>query len=203
VIIVRYVDDFVLGFQHRDDAVRFLDALTARLSRFHLELHPDKTRLIEFGRFAAEDRQRRGEGKPETFAFLGFTHYCGKTTKGRFKVGRKTLRKKKIVKLADLKEQLRKRMHDTVPRTGAWLERVLEGHYRYYGVPGNSWAMAFFRDQVTQLWYRALRRRSQKGRLTWERMNRLVRRWLPVPKIRHPYPNQRFDVITCGRSPVR
>jgi len=203
VIIVRYVDDFVLGFQYRDDAVRFLDALTARLSRFHLELHPDKTRLIEFGRFAAEDRQRRGEGKPETFAFLGFTHYCGKTKKGRFKVGRKTLRKKKIVKLADLKEQLRKRMHDPVPRTGAWLKRVLEGHYRYYGVPGNSWAMAFFRDQVTQLWYRALRRRSQKGRLTWERMNRLVRRWLPVPKIRHPYPNQRFDVITCGRSPVR
>ena len=203
VIIVRYVDDFVLGFQYRDDAVRFLDALKARLNRFHLELHPDKTRLIEFGRFAAEDRQRRGEGKPETFGFLGFTQYCGKTKAGRFRVGRKTLRKKAIGKLADLKQKIRQRMHDPVPRTGAWLKRVLEGHYRFYGVPGNSYAMSFFRDQVTHLWRQALRRRSQKHRLTWERMNRLACRWLPLPRIQHPYLNQRFDVITQGRSPVR
>jgi RNA-directed DNA polymerase len=203
MIVVRYVDDFVIGFQYRDDAMRLLEALKARLNRFHLELHPDKTRLIEFGRFAAEDRQRRGEGKPAIFDFLGFTHYCGKTRAGRFKVGRKTRRKKAIAKLAELKEEIRRRMHDPIPKTGAWLTRVLEGHYRYYGVPGNSWAMGFFRDKVTRLWRHALCRRSQKGRVTWERMNRLARRWLPLPKIRHPHPNQRFDVITQGRSPVR
>lgn len=205
VIIVRYVDDFVLGFQHRDDAEGFLAALKARLERFHLELHPDKTRLIEFGRYATERRQRRGEGKPETFDFLGFTHYCGKTRADKFKVGRKTQRKKTVAKLASLKAEIRRRMHASVPATGAWLARVLDGHYRYYGVPGNSAAMAFFRDQVTFLWRLTLRRRSQKGRLTWERMARLARRWLPQPTIRHPYPDQRLrlGVITQGRSPVR
>lgn len=203
VIIVRYVDDFVIGFQHRADAERFLAALEERLKRFHLELHPDKTRLIEFGRFAAERRQRRGEGKPETFDFLGFTHYCGKTKAGKFKVGRKTRRKTMVAKLARLKEELRCRMHASVAETGAWLTRVLDGHYRYYGVPGNSAAMAFFRDQVTFLWRQALRRRSQTVRLTWDRMSRLARRWLPLPKIRHPYPHQRFSVLTQGRSPVR
>ena len=203
VIVVRYVDDFVIGFQHRDDALQCLSALKARLAQYHLELHPDKTRLIEFGRFAAERRQRRGEGKPETFDFLGFTHFCGKTRAGKFKVGRKTKRKAATAKLAGLKEQLRKRMHDPVPKTGAWLHKVLNGHYRYYGVPGNSAAMAFFRDRLTVLWRLALRRRSQKGQLTWERMDRLARRWLPLPSIQHPYPDQRLRVITQGRSPVR
>ncbi len=195
VIAVRYVDDFVLGFEHREDAIRCTAALKERLAEFHLELHPDKTRLIEFGRFAADQRQRRGEGKPETFDFLGFTHYCGKTSKGRFQVSRKTRRKKTVAKLADLKEQIRRRMHDPVPKTGAWLTQVLAGHYRYYGVPGNSAAMALFRDRVTRLWRRALSRRSQKGYVNWERMQRLARKWLPVPRIYHPYPNRRFDVI--------
>lgn len=203
VLIVRYVDDFAVCFQHRDDAEKFLVALKERLANFHLELHPEKTRLLFFGRFATEDRQRRGRGKPETFDFLGFTHYCGKTRAGRFKVGRKTRRKTMVAKLALLKEQIRKRMHAPVPVTGAWLGRVLQGHYQYYGVPGNSNSMAFYRDQVTRLWRQALRRRSQKARMTWERMNRYAVRWLPHPKIRHPYPSQRFDVITQGRSPVR
>lgn len=195
VIIVRYVDDFVLGFQHREDATRCLAALKERLARFHLELHPDKTRLVEFGRFAAENRERRTAGKPETFDFLGFTHYCGETRTGRFQVSRKTRRKTVVAKLAVLKERIRRRMHDPVPKTGAWLTKVLEGHYRYYGVPGNSAAMTLFRDRVTRHWRRALSRRSQKGYVNWDRMQRLARRWLPVPTIQHPYPNRRFDVM--------
>lgn len=196
VLIVRYVDDFVVCFQDRDDAEKFLAALKVRLANFQLELHPEKTRLLHFGRFASEDHNRRGDGsKPETFDFLGFTHYCGKTKAGRFKVGRKTRRKTVVTKLALLKEQIRKRMHAPVPVTGAWLGRVLKGHYQYYGVPGNSAAMAFYRDQVTRLWRQALRRRSQKARMTWERMHRYAVRWLPPPQICHPYPNQRFDVI--------
>ena len=195
MIFVRYVDDFVLGFQYADDARRFRQALQERLAKFHLELHPDKTRLLEFGRFAAENRRQRGERKPETFDFLGFTHYCGKTRGGRFKLGRKTLRKKKIAKLKSLKVQLRQRMHAPVPQTGAWLRQVLRGHYQYYAVPGNSAAMAFFREGVIRLWYTTLRRRSQKSGHTWQRMRRLVRRWLPHPRILHPWPNQRFDAI--------
>jgi group II intron reverse transcriptase/maturase len=203
VYVVRYVDDFVLGFQYEGDARRFLEALKARLARFHLELHPDKTRLIEFGRFATENRRRRGEGKPETFDFLGFTHYCAKTRAGKFRVGRKTLRKKAIAKLRGLKEQLRQRMHASIPEVGAWLRRVLTGHYNYYGVPGNSAAMEFFRDRLARLWYTTLRRRSHKARLPWDRMNRVLRRWLPTPHITHPWPEQRFGAITRGRSPVR
>jgi len=203
VLIVRYVDDFVVCFQYRDDADKFLAALKVRLANFHLELHPEKTRLLHFGRFASEDRQRRGKGKPETFDFLGFTHYCGKTRSGKFKVGRKTRRKTMVAKLALLKVQIRKRMHAPVPVTGAWLGRVLQGHYQYYGVPGNSGSMAFYRDQVTRLWRQALRRRSQKAKMTWDRMNRYAVRWLPHPKIYHPYPSQRLGVITQGRSPVR
>ncbi len=203
VIVVRYVDDFCIGFQYRDDALKCLAALKARLAQHGLELHPDKTRLLEFGRFASERRQRRGEGKPATFDFLGFTHFCGATRAGQYRVGRRTKRKKATAKLADLKEQLRRRMHASIPETGKWLTRVLDGHYRYYGVPGNSASMGFFRDRLTVLWRLALRRRSQKGQLTWVRMNRLARRWLPLPKIRHPYPSQRLRVSTCGRSPVR
>jgi group II intron reverse transcriptase/maturase len=195
VYVVRYADDFVLGFQHQDDAQRLLEALKRRLEEFHLELHPEKTRLIEFGRFAANDRQRRGEGKPETFNFLGFTHYCGKTKAGAFKVGRKTIRARMTAKLKALKEQLRARMHASVPAIGAWLTRVLSGHYRYFGVPGNSDAMHHYRDRLSRLWYATLRRRSQKTRLPWARMHRILDRWLPKPCITHPWPNKRFDAI--------
>jgi RNA-directed DNA polymerase len=195
IYVVRYADDFVLGFQHHDDAQRLLEALRQRLEEYHLELHPDKTRLIEFGRFAADNRQRRGEGKPETFNFLGFTHYCGKTKTGTFKVGRKTIRARMTAKLKTLKEQIRNRMHATVAETGAWLGRVLTGHYRYFGVPGNIDAMQHFRDRLSRLWYTTLRRRSHKARLTWVRMHCLLVRWLPQPRIVHPWPDQRFDAI--------
>jgi group II intron reverse transcriptase/maturase len=203
LIVVRYVDDFVMGFQYREDALACLNALKTRLTKYRLELHPEKTRLIEFGRYATERRQGRGEGKPATFDFLGFTHFCGTTRAGQFKVGRKTKRKTATAKLQVLKELLRKRMHAPVPRVGAWLSRVLKGHYRYYGVPGNIAAMGFFRDRLTLLWRLALRRRSQNGNVTWARMNRLALRWLPQPTIQHPYPDQRFRVTTQGRSPVR
>jgi len=195
VYVVRYADDFVLGFQYQDDAKRLLEALKRRLAEFHLELHPEKTRLIEFGRFAASNRQRRGEGKPETFNFLGFTHYCGKKKSGAFKVGRKTIRAKMTAKLKALKEQLRKRMHAPVAEIGAWLARVLEGHYQYFGVPGNSEAMQHFRDRLARLWYTTLRRRSQKTRLPWARMHRILEHWLPRPRITQPWPDQRFDAI--------
>jgi len=195
VYVVRYADDFVLGFQHQDDAQRLLEALKRRLEEFHLELHPEKTRLIEFGRFAADNRQRRGEGKPETFNFLGFTHFCGKTKTGAFKVGRKTIRARLTAKLKALKEQLRTRMHASIAEIGAWLARVLAGHYRYFGVPGNSDAMQHVRDRLSRLWYTTLRRRSQKTRLPWARMHRLIDRWLPRPRITHPWPDQRFDAI--------
>lgn len=204
MIVVRYADDFVLGFQYREDATRCLTELRARLAANRLELHPDKTRLIEFGRFAADNRRRRGErGAPETFDFLGFTHYCGKTRKGKFWLKRKTIRKRAGAKLRSVKEALRKRMHASVPEVGAWLGRVLEGHYQYFGVPGNGPSLNSFRERLTRLWYTVLRRRSQKSAMTWERMNRLARRWLPYPTIRHPYPYQRFGVTTQGRSPVR
>lgn len=193
VYVVRYVDDFVLGFQYERDARRFLEALQERLALFHLELHPDKTRLIEFGRFADDNRRRRGEGKPETFDFLGFTHFCTKTKAGKFRLGRKTQRKRAMTKLHGLKKQLRKRMHVPIPEVGKWLQRVLTGHYNYYGVPGNSPAMHLYRDRITRLWYTVLRRRSHKGRLRWDRMAKLIRRWLPLPRITHPWPDRRFD----------
>jgi group II intron reverse transcriptase/maturase len=203
VYAVRYLDDFVVGFQYADDARRFQEALIERLATFHLELHPDKTRLIEFGRFADESRRRRGGGKPETFHFLGFTHYCTKTRQGKFRVGRRTQRKRTQAKLKDLKEQLRKRMHMPIAEVGAWLARILRGHYQYYGVPGNSAAMAQYRDRISRLWYTVLRRRSHKGRLRWDQMSQQLRRWLPTPRITHPWPDARFDVTTRGRSPVR
>lgn len=193
VYVVRYADDFVLGFQYESDAQRLLEALKRRFKEYHLELHPEKTRLLEFGRFAAANRQRRGEGKPDTFNFLGFTHYCGKTKTGAFQVGRKTIQKRMLAKVKTLKERIRLRMHAPVAETGAWLERVITGHYRYFGVPGNIDAMQDFRDRVSRLWYTALRRRSQKSRFTWIRMHRLLVRWLPQPRIFHPWPGQRFD----------
>ena len=171
--------------------------------KFGLELHPDKTCLIEFGRFAAGNRKERGQGKPETFNFLGFTHICGRSRKGGFRVERRTIAKRLRSKLGEIKAELKHRFHDPIPELGAWLRSVLVGHYRYYGVPLNYDALRRFRKQVVRLWKRALSRRSQKGQVNWSRMARLARRWLPKPRIYHPYPNQRLDVITRGRSPVR
>jgi len=196
VIVVRYVDDIIVGFQYRDDAERFLGELRERFQKFNLELHPEKTRLIEFGRFAATNRRRRGKGKPETFNFLGLTHICGKTRKEKFRVIRQTMVQRVRAKLKELKIELRRRMHFPVPEVGRWLKSVLRGHYQYYGVPGNKYALNQIRHQVARLWYRVLLRRSQKKWLNWERMKRLIERWLPYPRIVHPYPNWGLCVST-------
>jgi RNA-directed DNA polymerase len=196
VIIVRYADDIIVGFQSRADAERFLTELRGRLAKFGLELHPEKTRLLEFGPFAAENRRRAGKGKPETFNFLGFTHICGKKRSGRFTVVRQTIRRRLQAKLSEVKAELRRRMHDPIPVVGRWLRSVVDGHLRYYGVPMNGRALFTFCFQVGRLWYRALRRRSQTARLTWERMRRLIARWLPPPRITHPYPLRRLGVVT-------
>ena len=203
VILCRFADDFLAGFQHRDDAERFLADLRDRFAQFGLELHPEKTRLIEFGRFAARDRQRRGDRKPETFEFLGFTHICATDRHGLFKLKRVTSKKKMRSKLKSVKTEMRRRMHHPIPEQGRWLARVLQGHYNYYAVPDNSEALHGFRRRVIRLWLQTLRRRSQKDRLTWKRMLDLEARWLPEPRILHPWPNRRFDAKTQGRSPVR
>ena len=184
--LVRYADDFVVGFQYKDDAERFHGDLRERLKQFNLELSEEKTRLIEFGRFAYTNRTDRGEGKPETFNFLGFTHICGKTRQGKFCVLRITMAKKVRAKLAELTLELRRRLHRPIAETGQWLRAVLTGHYRYYAVPRNIDALNAFRYHVIHLWRNALRRRSdKKKRVTWERMQRLARRWLPTPRILH------------------
>lgn len=203
VIVVRFCDDFVVGFQHRRDAERFTEALKERFAQFDLELNKGKTRLINFGRFAAHDSGRQGKGKPETFDFLGFTHICGKTRNGKFAVLRHTIGKRLWAKLAELKRELRRRLHLPVPVVGKWLRVVLLGHYRYYGVPHNGRKMSAFRYHVGRLWYKTLRRRSQKHRLNWDRMGRLINRWLPQPRIYHPYKDLGMYVSTRGRSPVR
>jgi group II intron reverse transcriptase/maturase len=194
VIFVRYADDFVVGFQHRSDAERFL--LECRETRgFGLELHPDKTRVIEFGRYAAERRATRGLGKPETFSFLGFTHACGITRKGTFTIKRKSVAKRMRAKLAELKIQLRRSMHLPVAEVGKWLRSVVQGWFNYHAVPGNRSCLDQFRVQIGRMWLHVLRRRSQKGRnWTWERFSRLIRYWLPPPRILHPYPNMRLTV---------
>jgi RNA-directed DNA polymerase len=194
MIVVRYADDMVLGFQQRADAERFLQEWKNRMQKFGLELHPGKTRLIEFGRYAAERRKQRGEGKPETFNFLGFTHICGKTRKsGRYTVTRKTIRKRFSVKLKEVAEALRRRWHEPVVDVGKWLRSVVQGYFNYYAVPGNIDSLDSFRTQVIRQWHRALRRRSQKSRMPWARFEQLVVRWVPTPKILHPYPDLRFD----------
>ncbi len=193
VIMVRFADDFIAGFEHEDDARRFLDELRGRFATFGLELHPGKTRLIEFGRRAARDRAARGEPKPETFAFLGFTHICAAPKNGRFWIRRKTGSKRMRAKLTAVKDQLRRRRYLPIPEQGKWLASVVRGHQAYYGVPGNYRAVHAFRTQVTRHWHQALRRRSQRGRkLTWVRMNRIVTRWLPPARITHPFPEARF-----------
>jgi group II intron reverse transcriptase/maturase len=203
VIIVRFADDFVAGFERRGDAKQFLADLRQRFRRFGLELHPDKTRLIEFGRFAAERRAERGLPRPETFDFLGFTHICAKTRDGRFFLKRVTISKRKRAKLKEVNDQLKRRRHQPLPTQGAWLASVVRGHAAYYAVPGNTRAVSGFRTQVTRHWFKALRRRSQRTRLNWTRMNRIAAQWLPPVRIMHPYPTQRFDAKTRGRSPVR
>jgi group II intron reverse transcriptase/maturase len=197
VIVVRFADDIVLGFQVKSDAERFWKELAERLRTFRLELHPEKTRLLEFGPFAAKNRKRLGHGKPETFNFLGFTHICGKKrSNGMFTVLRQTIRKRVQAKLSEVKAELKRRMHDPIPDVGTWLRSVVGGHIRYYGVPMNSQALHMFRFQVGRLWHRALSRRSQNGRVLWDRMRRLIDRWLPPARVCHPYPLRRLGVIT-------
>lgn len=203
VIFVRFADDFVVGFERRDDAERFWVELGERLAKFALELHPQKTRLIEFGRFAAERRKRHGEGKPETFEFLGFTHICAKTRTGRFKLKRVTAKKRVRAKLREVKAEMRRRRHQPIPDQGRWLASVLRGHSAYYAVPDNREALRAFRYQLARHWLHSLRRRSQRSRMTWERMQRIASRWLPEVRIAHPWPDVRFDATTQGRSPVR
>jgi RNA-directed DNA polymerase len=187
----------VVGFEVESDAKRFRAELTERVRKFRLELHPEKTRLLEFGRFAAERRTRRELGKPETFNFLGFTHICAKQRRtGRFTVVRQTMRKRLRAKLSAVKTELRRRRHDPIPVVGTWLRAVIRGHVQYYGVPMNGPALNMFRFQIGRLWHRALSRRSQKGRVRWDRMRRLTGRWLPPASICHPYPLRRHGVTT-------
>ena len=203
VIVVRYADDWVAGFQFRDDAQSFQKAVAARLADFGLALHPEKTRLIEFGRFARENRSRRGQSKPQTFDFLGFTHCCGKTRKGKFMVLRLTSAKRLRAKLQAVKIELRRRMHRPINEQGQYLHAVVAGHGRYFGVPNNGARLSVFRFQVARLWHRTLCRRSQTHHLNWRRMHRLIEHWLPTPHICHPYPHQRLIVTTQGRSRMR
>jgi group II intron reverse transcriptase/maturase len=194
MIIVRYADDFIVGFEHEHDARRFLDALRERLEEFALSLHPEKTRLIEFGRFAAENRKRRGLGKPETFNFLGFTFICGKSRRGNFQIKRKSRRDRTRVKLQAIKQELRQRMHQSIPEQGKWLRQVVTGYFNYFAVPTNERALSAFRVHVIDLWRRALRRRSQKDGTSWDRIGRLANDWLPKPLTLHPWPSARFAV---------
>lgn len=203
VVVVRFADDFVVGFEHREEADRFLTELRERFARFGLALHPDKTRLIEFGRYADRNRRGRGDGKPETFNFLGFTHSCGKTRKGRFTVLRQTMRRRWQAKLRAVNTELRRRLHDPVPEQGSYLRSVLLGHTRYYGVPRNGPSLMMFRRALTRLWRVVLMRRSQTAFVSWQRMARLAARWLPTPHICHPYPNQRLAFTTQGKSRMR
>jgi group II intron reverse transcriptase/maturase len=194
VIIVRFADDFVVGFEHKHEADRFHEALKARLARFKLTLHPTKTRLIEFGRFAARDRDQRGDGKPETFDFLGFTHICSQTRKGRFTIRRETIANRLRAKLRVLCEQAKRRRHWTIAEVGNWLGAVVRGHNQFYGVPGNYVKLRAFRHAVVRLWRRLLRRRSQRHRTSWSHMFRLAKRWIPAVRITHPYPTERLCV---------
>ena len=194
MIVVRYADDAVLGFEHRRNAEAFLEQLRERMRKFGLELHPEKTRLIEFGRFAEDRRKRRGEGKPETFDFLGFTHICGKTRKGQwFTVRRQTVKKRLRSKLQAVRQELRKRWHERIAETGDWLRSVVQGYFNYHAVPGNFVALQVFRREIARAWLEVLRHRSQRHRLPWERYRSILDRYLPLPRILHPEPGVRFD----------
>ena len=205
MIIVRYADDAVLGFQHEDDAKRFLEQLRERVGKFGLELHPEKTRLIEFGRYATERRKKRGAGKPETFTFLGFTHICGTSRKtGRFTVIRRTIGKRMAAKLKEIRAKLRQRMHAAVGETVKWLQSVVRGYFQYHAIPGNEQRLNVFRNDVLRFWLRQLRRRSQRSRWNWTRF--LARLGVLIPEVRilHPYPSVRFDAKHIqGKNRVR
>ena len=193
VIVVRYADDLVVGFEHRTVAERFLEEFRERLAKFGLELHAEKTRLIEFGRFAARDRKRRGDRKPDTFTFLGFTHYCGTSyNSGAFIVWRKTAKKRMVAKLRAIKAELRYRMHEPVASVGEWLQKVVRGYYRYHAVPGNTDRLCVFGQRLRRLWRFTLSRRSQTGMLPWDRLKPIFDRWIPLPRVLHPYPSVRF-----------
>src|SRR5450432_1267078 len=194
MIIVRYADDLIVGFEHETDARRFLDEMRDRLQEFSLSLHPEKTRLIEFGRQAANNRKQRGLGKPETFNFLGMTFICGKSRAGRFLLKRRTRRDRMTAKIKDVAGELRRRMHQSIPEQGKWLKQVITGFFNYHAVPTNWDALGAFRAEITERWRRTLSRRSQKGGLTWARMAKLADDWLPKPRILHPWPDQRFAV---------
>ena len=204
VIVIRYADDTIVGFQHEHEARAFLHHLHERMGKFELALHPDKTRLIRFGRHAAKQRQKLGEGKPETFDFLGFTHFCTRSRKwDTFVIGRKTVKKRMIATLRSIKMELRRRLHDPIAKTGAWLKRVLQGHLNYFAVSGNDPSLWWFVKEVRWRWLKTLRRRSQKAFLNWETFTRLTNRYFPPIRILHPLPCHRFDARTRGRSPVR
>ena len=194
MIIVRYADDVVAGFEHEDDAWRFRDAMRERMREFSLTLHPEKTRLIAFGRHVADERARLGLGKPESFDFLGFTHICGKSRRGGFLLKRKSRRDRARARQQEIKAELKRRRHDTIPEQGRWLGQVVRGYFAYHAVPTNTRALEAFAHHVTVLWWRTLRRRSQKDRMTWNHAQRLAEQWLPKPHIRHPWPRQRFAV---------
>ena len=207
VIIVRYADDAVLGFEHRKDAEQFLEQLRERLAKFGLELHSEKTRLIEFGRFAAERRKQRGEGKPETFTFLGFTHICGTNHQtGKFTVHRQTIGKRMAAKLTEIRAQLRQRMHARIPGTVKWLQQVVRGYFQYHAVPGNCARLRAFRNDVLWSWLQALRRRSHRHRMSWERFKHRLDPLLPIVQVLHPYPDARFGAKyphILGKNRVR
>jgi hypothetical protein len=194
MFIIRYADDVIFAFQYRTDAERFRVALAERLRQFGLGLHPEKTRLIEFGRFAGQNRKQRGQGPPETFDFLGMTHICGRSQEGKFQVKRRTVAKRMRARLRAIKVELRKQMHDPVRDTGKWLRSVLTGYYRYHAVPGNLPMMARFRHRVLRLWRHVLIRRGGKRKPTWQKLVPLFKRWLPEATVQHPYPRIRFAV---------
>jgi RNA-directed DNA polymerase len=195
MIVVRYADDTIVGFQHQQDAERFLIDLKERLAKFALSLHPEKTRLLEFGRYAAGRRAERGQGKPETFDFLGLTHYCSTRKDGTgFQLGRKTQRKRMKAKLREIKETLRRLRHTPIDEQGRRLGTMMKGYFAYFAVPTNTYLLSAFRYHTSIIWFRSLRRRSQRHRLTWERMVRLIKRFLPSPRVLHPWPDHRFHV---------
>jgi Reverse transcriptase (RNA-dependent DNA polymerase) len=201
MILMRYADDIVVGFEHEADARRFWDDMRKRFEEFSLSLNPDKTRLIEFGRFAAERRAHRGLGKPETFNFLGFTFICERNSRGQFLVKRTTRRDRMRATLRRVKEELRRRMHEPIPEQGAWLKQVVGGFFAYHAVPTNGPALKAFYYYVMRIWLRTLRRRGQKDRFSWQRMRRLAADWLPQPRILHPYPDKRFAVMHPRQEP--
>jgi group II intron reverse transcriptase/maturase len=203
MVIVRFADDFIVAFEHKSDAEAFLEELRERFAKFNLQLHPDKTRLIEFGRNADQNRRGRGEGKPESFDFLGFTHSCDKTKKGKFIVLRQTIKKRMRRKLKAIKQWLREHLHDSVEQVGKHLRIVIQGHFQYFAVPRNGQALRAFTSGIGWLWYKALKRRSQTAKINWYRMQRLIWCYFPIPRILHPYPEQRLAVMTQGKSRMR